>query len=64
MTHLGESLALEGAALKALIAKVGWTVEGDMVRVPLNDDNQAKPKKPDEGGLGSDQMTKILASVV
>ena len=35
-----------------------------MVRVPLNDDNQAKPKKPDEGSLGFDQMTKILASVV
>jgi len=65
LAHLRESLALEGSELTAFIKARGWTVEGEVVRVTLNDDNQAKPKKPDEvGAIRFDQMTKILASVV
>ena len=65
LPHLRESLSLEGAELTTFIKARGWNVEGDVVRVKLNDDNQAKPKKPDEGGaIRFDQMTKILASVV
>ena len=48
-----------------MVAAQGWRVEGECVKVTLNDDNQAKPKKPDEGGaIRADQMTKILASIV
>jgi len=65
LSHLRESLAMEGAELTAFIKARGWTVEGEVVRMKLNDDNQAKPKKVDEGGaIRFDQMTKILASIV
>ena len=65
LSHVRESLALEGAELTAFIKARGWTVEGEVVRMKLNDDNQAKPKKVDEGGaIRFDQMTKILASIV
>ena len=65
LSHLRESLSLDGGELTAFIKARGWAVEGEVVKVTLNDDNQAKPKKPDEGGaIRADQMTKILASIV
>lgn len=65
LAHLSESVALEGGELAAFVQARGWHIEGDVVKLTLNDDNQAKPKKPDEGlAIRFDQMTKILASVV
>jgi len=65
LAHVTESLGLSNAsALQPLVSSKGWAVEGDMVRISLNDDNTAKPKKVDvSGSMGNDQMTKILSSI-
>jgi len=63
--HLQDSLGLNSeGGLKPYIEKKGWKQDGVTVVVSLNDDNTAKPNKPDAiGGMGFDQMTKILASI-
>ena len=64
--HLRASLGFgEGdAAFGALVKARGWTIDGDIVKIALNDDNTAKPKKAAvRGAMGFDQMTKILSSV-
>lgn len=62
--HLQDSLGLDSAALASLISTQGWTVHDSIVKITLNDDNTAKPKKVDvSGAMGNDQMTKILASI-
>jgi len=61
--HVCASLNLDAAALPALLAERGWSSKDGIVSVPANDDNTAKPRKPDEtGALRSDQMIKILSS--
>jgi len=61
--HVRDSLGVDAGQLTKLVAARGWTCEGGLVKVTLNDDNTAKPKKPDERGvLRFDQMTKILSS--
>ena len=44
LAALGELLQLDGAALDAAITAKGFTKEGTDVAVPLNAENQAKPK--------------------
>ena len=64
--HLLDSLKVDGGALAKLAASRGWAVEAGTVKVPLNDDNTAKPRKPEEidtQAMRQDQMTKILASI-
>jgi translation initiation factor 3 subunit K len=64
--HLRASLgyAEADAAFVALVAKRGWTIDGDAVKIALNADNTAKPKRVDDSGpMDVSQMTKILASV-
>ncbi|KAL1515425.1 hypothetical protein AB1Y20_002051 [Prymnesium parvum] len=63
--HVMSSLGLtDEAVLKKHVEGKGWTIDGDLVRISLNDDNTAKPKKVDVSGtLGYDQMTKILSSI-
>ena len=65
VAHVQASLGLsDAAALKKLVSSKGWTVEGDVVKISINDDNTAKPKKVDvSGAMGYDQMTKILSSI-
>lgn len=47
----------------AYLSKRSWALEAGIVKLTLNDDNTAKPRKPDEGSmLRFDQMTKILSS--
>ena len=59
-----ESLNVEGEELQRLVAGRNWTCEGGVVKVTLNADNTAKPRKLDESGLlRDDQMTKILSSI-
>ena len=63
--HLCESLNVSSDVLSGLVSARGWAREGgSLVRVKLNDDNTAKPRKLDEGDMlrGADQMSKILAS--
>lgn len=49
-----ESLGLtDMSALKQLVDSKGWSIDGDVVRISLNDDNTAKPKKVDVGGAAS-----------
>ena len=61
--HLRESLNVGSDAVPKIISERGWTREGALVRVQLNADNTAKPRKLDEGEmLRFDQMSKILAS--
>ena len=63
-SHLTESLGVDDAALGALVSKRGWTVAGDTVKIKLNDENTAKPKRVEESAsMSLEQMTKILASV-
>jgi hypothetical protein len=60
-----ESLNVDASQLQALIQARGWTLEGDVVKLTLNDDNTAKPKKPDEaagGVLQFSQLSKLLSS--
>ena len=63
--HLRASLGVDSdAAFKALVEKRGWTIAGDLVKIALNDDNTAKPKRVDASDtMNLAQMTKILASV-
>ena len=63
--HLRDSLGLASEGeLTALVSARGWTVEGDLVKIKLNDDNTAKPKRVDASeAMSLPQMTKILASV-
>jgi len=64
--HLRASLGYgEGdAAFAELVKGRSWTVDGDIVKISLNDDNTAKPKRVDASGpMDFVQMTKILASV-
>ena len=62
--HLRESLGVDDAALAKLVSARGWTVAGDQVKIPNNDDNTAKPKRVDAGeAMSLAQMTKILSSV-
>ena len=62
-SHLCESLNVKVAELGEYLSKRSWALEGGVVKVNLNDDNTAKPRKPDEGSmLRYDQMTKILSS--
>ena len=59
-----ESLNVDAAQLAKLVAARGWKLEGGLVTVSLNDDNTAKPKKPDEAAdvLQFKQLSKILSS--
>ena len=44
--HLRESLGLAAdSEVSAHVGPRGWTVEGDLVKIALNDDNTAKPKR-------------------
>mmetsp|Transcript_27515 Transcript_27515/g.37987 ORF Transcript_27515/g.37987 Transcript_27515/m.37987 type:complete len:207 (+) Transcript_27515:151-771(+) len=47
--YLGEALAIEGMALDAFVeaqcVSTGWTVDGDMLVFPANEDNHPQPKK-------------------
>ena len=64
--HLRASLGfLDGdAAFMTLMGTWGWTIDGDTVKIALNADNTAKPKRVDASGpMDFSQMTKILASV-
>jgi hypothetical protein len=64
-SHLRESLNVDAAQLQRLVQTRGWTLEGGVVTVTLNDDNTAKPKKPDEaagGVLQFNQLSKLLSS--
>jgi len=62
--HLCESLNVGSAEMQQLVASRSWTCEGSVVKVTLNADNIAKPRKLDESGLlRGDQMTKILSSI-
>jgi len=63
--HLRESLGLGAdAELGALIEVRGWTLAGDLVKIALNDDNTAKPKRVDAGeAMSLAQMHKILSAV-
>jgi translation initiation factor 3 subunit K len=63
--HLRASLGLEADdELQRLIKARGWTVSGDLVKIPSNDDNTAKPKRVDAGdAMRLDQMSKILGCV-
>ena len=62
--HLAASLGVGAAALKPIVTKRGWTIEGDLVKISLNADNQAKPKKVEMSSvMDTSQMTKILSSV-
>ena len=47
-THLRESLNVGSDAVPKIISERGWTREGALVRVQLNADNTAKPRKLDE----------------
>ena len=63
--HLCASLNVNSEVLTGLVSARGWArEEGNLVRVKLNDDNTAKPRKLDEGDMlrGADQMSKILSS--
>ena len=56
--HLLDSLKVDGGIAK-LAASRGWAVEAGTVKVPLNDDNTAKPRKPEEidtQAMRQDQM--------
>lgn len=66
MAHVQASLGLsDPVAIQKLVSSEGWTIEGDVVKISINDDNTAKPKKVDvSGAMGYDQMTKILSSIV
>eukprot|EP00310_Coccolithus_braarudii_P016000 CAMPEP_0183359440 /NCGR_PEP_ID=MMETSP0164_2-20130417/52212_1 /TAXON_ID=221442 /ORGANISM="Coccolithus pelagicus ssp braarudi, Strain PLY182g" /LENGTH=221 /DNA_ID=CAMNT_0025533549 /DNA_START=25 /DNA_END=690 /DNA_ORIENTATION=+ len=62
--HLRASLGLSAEEVAALLAARGWTLEGGVVKVTLNQDNQAKPHKVDDRGLlRREQMSKILSSI-
>ena len=64
--HLCSSLGFSAgdAAYAKLVKERGWTVDGDVVKIALNDDNTAKPKRVDASGtMDFAQMTKILTSV-
>lgn len=64
LAHLKASLGLGDAELAKLVGAKGWTVAGDTVKISLNADNQAKPKKADVSEtMNMTQMTKILTSV-
>ena len=62
--HLCASLNVTSEAMTALVGARGWAREdGNLVRVKLNADNTAKPRKIDETDmLRGDQMSKILSS--
>jgi len=64
-THLRASLGLESDdEFSALIKARGWTAADGLVKIALNDDNTAKPKRVDANDtMNLAQMTKILASV-
>jgi translation initiation factor 3 subunit K len=63
-SHLKASLGASDADFAALVKKRGWTVTGDLVKIALNDDNTAKPKRVDANDtMNLQQMTKILASI-
>ena len=63
--HLRASLGYESEGdFGALVSSRGWSVDGDLIKIALNDDNTAKPKRVDAADTMSyAQMTKILASV-
>lgn len=65
MSHVKESLGVsDDAALQKFVGAKGWAVEGSVVKISLNDDNTATPKKVDvSGAMGYDQMTKMLSSI-
>lgn len=65
LTHVRESVNLDDTQLGKLLAVRGWKIEGGTVKVTLNDDNTAKPKKPEDaagGLLQFNQLSKILSS--
>lgn len=45
---LGKLLDLEGAALKEALEASGWTEDGGVVTIPINDENQPTPPSVDE----------------
>jgi len=66
LAHLSESLGLadDAAAVAALVKARGWSTADGVVKIALNDDNTAKPKRVDAGeAMSREQMSKILASV-
>ena len=65
-SHLKASLGLgSDGELSKLVATRKWTVEGDLVKIALNDSNTNKPKRVDAGeAMGLDAMSKILSSVM
>eukprot|EP01102_Stenamoeba_stenopodia_P008620 TRINITY_DN2503_c0_g1_i1.p1 TRINITY_DN2503_c0_g1~~TRINITY_DN2503_c0_g1_i1.p1 ORF type:complete len:216 (+),score=60.10 TRINITY_DN2503_c0_g1_i1:69-716(+) len=60
--YLSLVLNLQGEELNAFITKNDWQVTGDTVRLPIVEENQAKPKKIAEH-LSFEQIGKILATV-
>ena len=63
--HVTASLGLDAAAAAKLVEARGWRVEGELVQVALNDDNQAKPRKAAEEGGGAlqlGQLTKVMSA--
>ena len=51
MSHVKESLGVsDDAALQKFVGAKGWAVEGSVVKISLNDDNTATPKKVDVSG--------------
>jgi len=63
--HLRASLGLSSdAEVTKLAGSKGWSVSDGLIKIALNDDNTAKPKRVDASeAMSLPQMTKILACV-
>jgi len=61
---LAEWVNMSLSALSTFVSEQpGWSQSGDIIHFPLNEENQAKPKKLVEP-INVEQMRKILSSVV
>jgi len=60
VTHLQKYFNADDTLIKQLVQSLGWTMEGEIVKIPLNTENQARPHLYQEN-IKFEQLTKIIA---
>jgi len=55
-----DSVEDDEAELSALIGELGWTVEGDMIRIPTDPENDTKPISQQRDTIGLDKLGRLI----
>ena len=60
IAHVRESLNVNDSSLKPIIEARSWAVDGEIVKIPLNENNQARPQTIEQGSIDAQQMVQML----